>query len=145
GGVHGPRCSWAGTPRLGEKSGRGGTVAGRRAVAHWVSQGEELARRDATEGPKLGVHVRLVAEPRVERHVGEPPRGRALQQAERAMEADDAAIELRRQTDLVAERLHEARFRQPRTLPQRRDRYRAAARIELRDRPGHGLVHAVRA
>ena len=64
-------------PRLGEKSGGWRALADRRAVADGVSRGQELAGSDAAQGAELRVHVRLVVELRVERHVCQPRRSRA--------------------------------------------------------------------
>src|SRR5262245_16738984 len=134
------RARW----RLGEKSGAWGALAGDGSVADRVSRGQEPAGGHATKSAELRIHVCLVIVLGVERHVRQPHWPRDLELAENAMEAHDAAVQLRRETDLVAERLDHPRFRESRPLAQRRDRDGATAHVELRDGPGDGPVHAPR-
>src|SRR5262245_45282015 len=112
---------------LGEKSGSRTTVAGRSPVANGVSRRQERARGDAAEGAEFRIHMGLVVVLRIERHVRQPRPPCGLQLTECSMEAHDARVELRLETDLISERLHQPRLREPGSLAQRCDRDRAAA------------------
>src|SRR5262245_25846214 len=80
--------------------------------ARRVARDHELAWRQPGELAEVGIEVRLVVVAGGEGHIGEGIRP-ALDHGERAAEADDAGVELRRHADLIAEAGHQARLREP--------------------------------